>query len=182
MHPTLKRLKKVTTATTILEWILCFIVGVGSYICLGDLRTPKILFLRNTDTLENSILNYIILGLVMIFFVVLTAALPLYNPSVREYLTDQFQTKSSFYFYFFSILPLIVVIIISIAFPQITKILEIFGLSIYCYDAYILPSMMQFSILKDKPKNAFYYQTFIVMMFMVTICTVGIIYEIYSFF
>lgn len=71
--------------------------------------------------------------------------MPIFNPSTRDYLLDFINIKKrKNYFILFSILPIIFVCLVSFAYPYVTDILDYFGVTIFSYDAYIIPLLMKY--------------------------------------
>ena len=74
--------------------------------------------------------------------------MPIFNPSTRDYLLDFIQpSKRNKYFNFFSILPIVFVCIVSFVYPYVTDILDYLGLTVFSYDAYIIPLLMKLEVL-----------------------------------
>ena len=82
-------------------------------------------------------------------------ALPIFNPSTWDYLIDLTGKKDDYYYKVFSIVPTLFLCICSIIYPFITHILSIFGVTIFSYDAYIVPLLMKMKISKNKNEILF---------------------------
>ena len=150
MYPSVKRLNKINYLATLFEFIICTSVALITYICLGDEFTPKLIVLRNPGILKDTFADYLVRVLVVIFFFLLIISLPVFNPSTRDYLMDFFHKKTQTTFRIFSLLPLFIVCVFSIAYPFITNILDIFGTTIFSYDAFFIPFLMKLKMYKSK--------------------------------
>ena len=150
LYPSTKRLNKINYLATLFEFLICASVSLTTYICLGDEFTPKLIVLRNPGILKNTFADYIVRILIVIFFLLLVVSLPVFNPSTRNYLMDFFKKKSEYYFKIFSLLPLLIVCVFSIIFPFIINILDLFGTTVFSYDAFFIPLLMKLKLLKLK--------------------------------
>lgn len=136
--------------STFYELLICLMVGMVSYICLGDNYTPNLIIMRDKTLSNNHNYEIYLTILVSIFFLLLVYSMPIFNPSTRDYLLDFFDTpKRTKYFKLFSILPIFFVCLISFAYPYVTDILDYFGVTIFSYDAYIVPLLMKHEVLRQ---------------------------------
>lgn len=94
--------------------------------------------------------------------------MPIFNPSTREYLIDLTKKKDDYHYKLFSILPTVFLCICSILYPFITNILSIFGVSIFSYDAYIVPLLMKMKVSKNE-KEILYLKVLTVVLIILSI-------------
>ena len=94
--------------------------------------------------------------------------MPIFNPSTREYLIDLTGKNDEYHYKLFSILPTIFLCICSILYPFITNILSIFGVTIFSYDAYIVPLLMKMKISKN-PTEILYLKILTILLIILSI-------------
>ncbi len=182
LYPSWKRLTKINRFSTFFEFMICASVGIISYCCLGDKHTPRLIILRSPFT-ENGIFEYYLKFLIIIFFITMIIAIPVFNPSVRSYYIDFFNVDKEKYYNFFSLVPYLVVCLISFGIPNINKILEIFGITCFNYDAYIVPLLMKLYSL-NKEDSSFLTKIFyiIILVGLIMLSFIGFGYCVYDMF
>ena len=69
---------------------------------------------------------------------------------------------------FISLLPLAFILFVSIVFPYIISVLNLFGLTIYNINAYLVPLLMKYKVGKEKGESfsSFYLIAFVIMMIL----------------
>lgn len=182
LYPSKKRLNKINQYSHFFEAILCTLVGITGYICLGDKYITSLFILRKPIDPDSNI-EIVIRVLIIIFFIFIIISLPIFNPSVRNYLGDFFHVKVDRFFKTFSLMPFLCVCIVSAFLPFITDILDVFGLTFFNYDAYIVPLMMKISFMRYKKQSKikiFFY--FLLLLFIVGLSGVGLVNAILGYF
>lgn len=109
--------------------------------------------MRDKNLSQNKSYETYMTVLTIVFFILLIYSMPIFNPSTRDYLLDFLSHhKREKYFKIFSVLPIFFVCVVSFAYPFVTDILDYFGLTVFSYDAYIVPLLMKHEVLKQKKK------------------------------
>ena len=182
LYPSKKRLNKINKYSHLFEAILCTIVGITGYICLGDNYITSLFILRKPLD-PNSPIEIVIRILIILFFIFIIISLPIFNPSVRNYLGDFFHVKVDRYFKSFSLIPFLCVCILSAFLPFITDILDVFGLTFFNYDAYIVPLMMKISYMRFKKESngkIFFYV--LLLLIIVVLSGLGLFNAVLGYF
>ena len=149
--PSRKRTKKISKISVFTEAIAFTIIGFLGYFALGDVYTPVLFILRKPYPGKNPITEYIFQAAIVLFFILNTLGLAMYNPSLREYLSDTFSTKNSRSNHILlSLLPFFLVCTISFLYPSVINIVNFFGYTVNNFDGYIIPVMMKIKLLKIK--------------------------------
>lgn len=176
LYPSKKRLNKINMLATFYEFLICIFVGMSSYICLGEKYTPHLILMRDKNLSNNKGYESYLTVLTIAFFVLLVYSMPIFNPSTRDYLLDFLKNRNKKRFFkLFSVIPILFVCIISFAYPYVTDILDYFGLTVFAYDAYIIPLLMKHEVLKRQNTGKSYRIVLKVMITtVIAICLIAL--------
>ncbi len=153
-HPTLKRSKKVSQISTSFILILNVIIGCFGYWVLGDVYTQEIFILRKPYPNKNYVSELFIKLLIIIFFILNTLSLAMYNSTIREYLGNFYDVnKNRKTYIFYSLFPFLLICIFSFVYPNIIKVLNLFGYTVCNFNGYIIPFMMKIQLEMRKKED-----------------------------
>ena len=182
LHPTFKRVTKVLRYSISIEILGGILLGVGGYYSLGDNFTPSLILLRKPIFPEGT-MELIMRILLLFFFIFLIAGLSTFNVSMKNFIIQMSKIKNmtKTKYYIISILPFVIIYIISIIMPYIIVIINLFGLTIYNINAYLIPFLLKYKMAKIKGKKywSFYY-LFLFFLFLI-LCIFGTIYNFLHF-
>ena len=169
-HPTFRRIRKVVRYSLTIETAGGLLIAAAGYFSLGETYTPPLLLLRKPINASGimEIFMRIFLGF---FFIFLIAGLSTFNVSLRNFIIQllniEKMTKKQYYFW--SIFPFVSILCVSIAVPYIIVAINLFGLTVYNVNAYLIPYLLKYEMLKRKGEKFFsiiYLTGFSVMLVM----------------
>lgn len=182
LHPTLKRIKKVVRYSISIEIIGGILLGIAGYFSLGDNFTPSLILLRK-PILPGGVMELIMRILLLLFFIFLIAGLPTFNVPLKNFIIQMsgIQRLSRQQYYVISILPFFLIYLVSIFIPYIIVIINLFGLTIYNIDAYLIPFLLKYRMMKIEGKRYWsYFYLFLFFLFL-GLCILGTIYNFLHF-
>lgn len=171
--PSLKRTKKISKISIVTEAIAFMLLGFLGYFALGNLYTPKLFILRKPYPDKNVISEYIFQGAIVLFFLLNTLGLAMYNPSLREYLSDMIHMKNEKVKYIvLSLLPFFLICTLAFLFPSVIDIVNFFGYTVNNFDGYIIPVLMKIKLLKMKKGPT--YKVVLCYILLTTLIVMGL--------
>lgn len=179
MHPTTRRLKKVSRLSMGYMFALFFALSTICYFCLGDTMTPELIVLRVPYQGKSKWSEYIFIGLVIIFLLSSLANLPLYNIPVRDFMFAELKFKRNRKnFILISIFSFVLGGVITIAYPSIIGAWNLFSITIYNFNGYMIPFLL---MIYHKKRQKLTAKRYIVALVFCVISLVGmIIYNIFQ--
>lgn len=153
IYPTVKRMKKTTWITMMIETSLFVLVGTLGYLAYGDKFTPEVFYARKPYPGKSEVSEWIYRGLLMIFFGCVVTGLAVYNPTIREAIYDLFQVnpKNKLYYVLISIVPYVFYGLIAFAKPSIVFIFNFAGVTVSNLNGFIIPALI--SAKRNKAKE-----------------------------
>ncbi len=147
--PSLRRTKKIAKISVLSEALLFIVIGFVGYSVLGDNFTTDVFVLRTPYPGKNWFSEKIFQSLIGIFFILNTLGLAMYNPSIRNYIQEFIDLETDRKKYvFYSLLPFGVICLGAWLFPKITDVLNCFGYTVYNFNGYIIPLLLNLYTLK----------------------------------
>ena len=179
--PTQRRIKKVIKTTLTLEFIIFALIASICYYSLGDLFTPQLIILRKSLN-KYGIWEYIMTGLLLIFFLSSVMSLAVFNIPFKKYwifLIHQKYTVGKKLHFFYSTIPFLLVSILAIFLCDVTMVYTILSLTVWNFDAYFYAVFLKIKLLKHDNFRGF--KIFLLISFLIlffTGCGVGVYYRI----
>ena len=94
MSPSIERTKKISRNSVFIESIIFLLLGFFGYGALGDKYTPNMFILRKPYPGKGIISETIFRIAIVLFFILNTLGLAMYNPSLRDYLNTYVNMKN----------------------------------------------------------------------------------------
>ncbi len=182
-HPTYRRIRKVARLSLFYETLGGLLLGITGYLSLGDKFIPHLLLLRKPIQGHFAI-EVVMKTLLVIFFFCVVLGIPAFNVPLRRFIIQM--TNKKFIdrktYVLISTIPLLTIFTISIIFPYIIQVLNIFGLTVYNINAYLIPFLLKYQMHK-KEKNHFKAIMFVFLFLLFALLsTVGTYYNISRWF
>ena len=98
--------------------------------------------------------EYIFQILIVIFFLMSLLSMPLYNPTIRDYIFVEFKfNRNKKNHIWISMLPFILGVIFCIGIPNIIVIWNFLGTTIYNFNGYMIPLLFKMNYQRSKSKS-----------------------------
>ena len=174
MHPTSRRLKKVSRLSMGYMFGMFLFLSIICYFCLGDVQTPDLIILRVPYPGKPKWSEYLFIGLVIVFLISSLITLPLYNIPVRDFMFCEFKfARSRTNYFLISIFAFLLGGIITIACPSVIGIWNFFSVTIYNYNGYMIPFILMIAFNKERGKGIAKYVIALVFCLLTFVGMVG---------
>jgi len=183
--PTHQRMVKTMSYGFLSQAIMYVTLGTSAYICLGDKLTPEIITTRKAymgrDPLWEATYRLVTIG----YFISNSFCLASYSPTLeicmRAFLKIKNKNRRRFVL---STFPFTVTIILSFVFPNIIKLINLCGPTLFNYNGYIIPILMKIKLVKDS-KGTFkqlsiYYAVLGILIFTMSYGMISPILELFK--
>lgn len=178
-HPTFKRVTKLVRISLSLEIIWGLLLATAGYFSLGDCYTPELLLLRKPIH-PNGIMETFMRIFLAFFFIFLIAGLSTFNVSLKNFIMQMMNIKqiTKRQYYFYSVFPFVAILLVSLALPYIIIAINIFGLTIYNVNAYLIPYLLKYEMHKRKGKKFSSILYLLGCIFLFVLSIVGTVYNL----
>lgn len=135
MHPTTKRLKKLSLYSVLMMFLFFTVLCTVCYICLGNVNMPDLIVLRTPYPGKPFWSEICFRIFITIFFIMSLISFPLYNPSVRDFIYSEFEfEKTRRNWILISALPFVLGAFICFVYPSIIGAWNFFGITVYNFN------------------------------------------------
>lgn len=144
----MKRMKKVAFLSVFIELLMYLVFGLFLYYCFGNENMVDLIILREPYEGKAPFTEWIVIGLILIFFLMNNVGLSTFNPGLKSYLKKfiSFNSKRLTHLVT-SLLPMFLAFLVAIVFPNILGMFWIIGLIICNFNGFIIPAWMRLKIL-----------------------------------
>lgn len=170
--PSVKRIKKISNISIGFEVVAFIVLGFLGYFALGDVYTPDLFILRKPYPSKNPITEHIFRAAITLFFVLNTLGLAMFNPALRDYLSDMVKMKNEKTKYILlSLGPFFITCTIAFLCPSVIELVNFFGYTVNNFNGYIIPVLMKIQVLKMQKARA--WKIVLCYMLVVTLIVMG---------
>ena len=180
--PSLKRTKKISRISISIEFLIFLVLGFCGYYALGDTYTPNLMILRKPYPGKSEVSKMIFRCAITLFFVLNVLGLAMYNPSLRDYLSKYVRmSNEKFKYILLSLLPFFLICTVAFVYPYVIGVTNLFGITVYNFNGYIIPLAMKIALLRKKSAGAMkIILTSFVLIGFVTAGIAGLVFRIFD--
>lgn len=177
--PILRRTSKIVKTSVTIEVLIFVTLGFFGYFALGDAYTPNLFILRKPYPDKNQISETVFRCAIGLFFILNTIGLAMYNPTLRDYLYPFIPMKDSrLKFVIVSLLPFFIICCIAFVYPYVIDVTNLFGLTVYNFNGYIVPFMLRIQTLRRKNESSYkIVMAYFMVFFFVMLSVVGLTFR-----
>jgi len=147
--PSLRRNKKLARVSLSLEFIIFMFIAIMGYYVFGDKFTPELFIIKTPLHGKEHFIEKFQIFILFIFFLASAFGLAIYSSTMRDFIGEFIELKTTKIGYTIaSLIPFAIICIIGMFFPYLITLLDFFTYTVYNFNGYILPFMMAVAVHK----------------------------------